>query len=217
MQEYFKLQYRLNNRKLVDFGLNPFIAALLLLTGFITLSMYLFTKTEYAGYVYVFIALSFVFILSETKRNDFLKLCFSKKNYLKTRMVENVMVALPFVFFLVYKSLLIAPLILVTVAVLFVFIDFKATYTVTIPTPFYKKPFEFLTGFRNTFILFALSYCLTFFAVTVNNFNLGIFAVLCMLLTISTYYTKPEHEYFVWSYNLTARQFLEEKIKTALS
>ena len=216
MKEYFRLQYRLNSRKLTDFGLNPFIAGIFLLAGFIALSVYLFTKTAYAEYMYVFIALSFVITLSETKRNDFLKLSFSKNDYLKIRIAENLIVAFPFIFFLVYKSAIISSIILMTVSVLFAFVSFKPTYAVTIPTPFSKKPFEFVTGFRSTFLLFAVAYCLTFIAITANNFNLGLFAVLLVLLIIASYYANPEHEYFVWSYNLTARQFLEEKIKTAL-
>ena len=216
MKEYFKLQYRLNSRKLTDFGLKPFIACIFLLIVFIALSMYLFTKTEYAEYMYVFIALSFVITLSETKRNDFLKLCFSKNDYFKTRIIENIIVAFPFALFLIYKSSIISPIILITVSVLFAFINFKPTYNVIIPTPFSKKPFEFLAGFRNTFILFGFAYCLTFIAIAVNNFKLGLSTVLFVLLIISSFYAKPEHEYFVWSYNLTAKQFLKEKFKTAL-
>ncbi|MEP6464933.1 MAG: hypothetical protein ABJB05_01450 [Parafilimonas sp.] len=215
MKGYFVLQYRMINRKLTDFGIKPFFSYPLFLTGFVALSILLFKKTEFAGYIYILIALSFIIKLSNTKRNDFLKICFSKK-YIKIRVIENLIIALPFIFFLIYTSMFPLIIVLILLSALLALADFKISYTVTIPTPFYKKPFEFIVGFRNTFYLLAMSYALTFVAIRVNNFNLGAFAVLLILLIVSSYYAKPEDEFYVWSYNFNAIDFLKEKIKTAL-
>lgn len=216
MKAYFILQYKMTGRRLLDFGLKPLIGYTLLLAGFIALSIYLFQKTGFAEYFYLLISLSFVMQLSETKRNDFLKMCFSKKEYIKTRAIENMIVILPFIVFLIAKSLFFPAIILILIAGLLALLNFKTTYSLPVPTPFHKRPFEFTVGFRNTFYLFAFSYCLTVIAIAVHNFNLGIFSLLLVLLIISGYYTKPENEYFVWSYSLTPLRFLEEKIKTAI-
>lgn len=205
----------MTNRKLTAFGIKPFISYPLFLTGFTALSIYLFKKTEFAGYIYILLALSFIIKLSETKRNDFLKICFAE-NYLRIRIIENLVVSLPFIFFLIYTLMFILVIILILFSGLFALVNFEINYNVTIPTPFYKKPFEFIVGFRNTFYLLVVAYALTFIAISVNNFNLGAFAFLLVLLIVSGYYTKPENEFFVWSYNLTAINFLKEKIKTAL-
>jgi hypothetical protein len=85
----------------------------------------------------------------------------------------------------------------------------------TLPTPFYKKPFEFATGFRNTYLLVIAAYALTCIAVSVGNFNLGIFALLLVFAITLMYYAQPEHPYNVWIYSLSARAFLMAKIKTA--
>jgi hypothetical protein len=81
MKEYFLLQFKMLNRKMIDFGLPILIGYALLSFVFILLSNYLFEKTEFANYAYGLFALSFVLKLSEPRRNDFLKSIFNKHNY----------------------------------------------------------------------------------------------------------------------------------------
>jgi hypothetical protein len=215
MQEYFKLQYRMTNRKLKDFGLHPIIGYLLALIAFVGFSLFLFYKIEFAGYVYVFIAVYLSFNLSETKRNDFLKQCFSVKDYKITRMIENGIIALPFVIFLLYKQYFFTPLLLIVIISLSGLLNTKTRFSLVIPTPFFKRPFEFTVGFRNTFYLFIVSYFLTGIALFVDNFNLGIFALALVYLTTWSYYLKPEKDYYVWIYSFSPLQFLFQKMKIA--
>jgi hypothetical protein len=56
---------------------------------------------------------------------------------------------------------------------------------------------------------------LTFIAISVDNLNLGIFAMLLIFLVSLTYYIKPENEYFVWSYSASPAKFLFGKLNTA--
>ena len=216
MTEYFKLQFRMTNRKLTDYGIHPVIGYTLLLILFIGFSLYLFYKTQFAPYIYILIALYFVIKLSEFRRNDYLKMCFNNKNYRQLRTCENLMISLPFTIFLIYKAHLLPTIILLVISILLALFNFKNTYNLTIPTPFSKRPFEFTVGFRNTFFLFIISYTLTIIAIAVDNYNLGIFALLLIFLCTLTYYLKPENEYFIWSYNISPSQFLIDKIKTAL-
>lgn len=206
----------MTNRKLKDFGLEPIMGYLLILACFIGLSIYLFHKTEFAQYVYIPISLVLTSKLSEIGRNDFLKLCFSDKYYKLVRVVENFAASFPFLIFLLYKQTLIGSVILVAVSLLLGLSSFKTSLNFTIPTPFYKKPFEFTVGFRNTFFIFLIAYILTFIAISVDNFNLGIFSLLLIFIVVIGFYPKLENEYFVWSFALTAKQFIVEKIKTAL-
>ncbi len=215
MRAYFQLQYTLINRKLSDFGVHPVIGYSLLFLVFIGLSTYLFYKTTFAPYMYVVVALYFTAKLSEVRRNDFLKMCFGNKQYRKVRMAENLLVALPFAIFLVYKQQYLPLLLLMVTTILLALLNFNITYNRTLPTPFYKRPFEFTVGFRNTFFLFFIAYALTVVAVIVDNFNLGVFSLLLVFLVVLCYYLKPENEYFVWSYSATPVKFLTEKIKTA--
>ncbi len=215
MQAYFNLQYKMANRRLSDFGVYPVIGYLLLFCTFTGISIFLFQKTTFAPYILVLIALYFTSKLSEVKRNDFLQICFGENKYKKIRIIENLIVIAPFAIFLIYKMQIYPIAILGVISVLMALLNIKTTYNITIPTPFYKKPFEFTVGFRNTFYLFGIAYILTIIAIFVDNFNLSIFSLMLVFLTVLSYFTKPENEYFVWSYNLTPAKFLIEKIKTA--
>ncbi len=62
-----------------------------------------------------------------------------------------------------------------------------------------------------------MAYLLTYISISVGNFNLGIFSLLLVFLVALSYYSKLEHEYFIWSFNLSPTDFLMEKIKTGLA
>ncbi len=216
MIEYFILQYKLTNRKFKDFGLKPIFGYLIILTFFFASSIYIFSKTEFAQYAFVLISLVLTSKLSEIGRNDFLRMCFNSKQYRLLRVVENLITSLPFLIFLVYKQCFGSPILLFVFSVLLSFGNFKTTFIFVVPTPFYQKPFEFIVGFRNTFFIFLIAYILTFISISVNNFSLGIFSLTLVFLTIFGFFLTPENEYYVWSFAMTSKQFLLQKIKTAL-
>jgi len=216
MKEYFLLQFKMLNRRMIDFGLPLLIGYTLLPFVFILLSKYVFEKTEFANYIYGVLALSFVSKLNEPKRNDFLKSIFNKDKYTKLRVLENLIYCLPFTLFLIYKIQLSFSLILNFFVILITFFDFSTNLNVTIPSPFSKKPYEYTVGFRKTFYIFPIAYFLTYISVSVGNFNLGVFSMLLIGLTCFSYYSKIENEYFVWNYNLSSKEFLIEKTKTCL-
>jgi hypothetical protein len=216
VKEYFDLQLKMTNRKLEEAGIGPLFGYLAMVLIFTAFSGYLFYKTEFAEPIYVAVALTLVGKLSEIRRNDFLKLCFGRNGQNKIRIAENLIMVLPFIIFLSCKFMLLSAMILTVAATLLSLLNFRATFNFVVPTPFHKRPFEFAMGFRNTFFLFLGAYGLTCIAVSVDNFNLGIFAMLFVFAFAMSYFNKPENEYFVWIYSLNARRFLLEKIKTAI-
>lgn len=216
LKAYFRLQYKLLSRKLRDFGIHPIIGIILSVIGFIILSIYLFYKTQFAAYIYIFMALSFVGRLSEIRRNDFLNQCFNSTNYIFIRLIENAIVTVPFILFLIFKGEYFCILVLVSVAVAMTLIKFGWTLSFTVPTPFGKRPFEFIIGFRNSYFLFPLVYALCIIGVSVDNFNLSAFSLVLIFLISILYYSNPEPPYYVWSYNLSPRAFLLEKIQIGL-
>ncbi len=216
MKAYFTLQYTMINRWFNDVGIAPLFAYILLVLGFTGLSIYLFFKTEFAVYLYLLFALSLIGKLSETQRSDFLKICFGDTQVKRIRITENLICSIPFLVFLLYKQLFLFAGLLLILASILALVNFRTTLNVTIWTPFSKQPFEFTTGYRNTFYLIFAAYTLTLIAVSVSNFNLGVFAMLLVFATTLSNYTKPENEYYVWVYNRNPRQFLFSKIKTAL-
>lgn len=206
----------MTNRRFKDTGFEPLFAYLILTVGFVGLSIYLFHKTEFAEYIYVLSALTLIGKLSEIRRTEFLKICFGDTKLKKIRVSENLICSLPFLIFLLYKQLFLSALLLFVLTTILALVNFRTTLNFTLWTPFSQRPFEFITGFRNTFYLFFVAYALTVIAVSVNNFNLGVFAMLLVFATTLSYYTKPENEYYVWTYNVNSREFLFSKIKTAI-
>ena len=216
MKYYFSLQYKMLNRQLTEFGINPILGFALSAILFVGLSFFLFLKTAYAPYIYVFFGISSVIKLGEINRNDFLKSCFPKKEYIQLRAIENILIASPFIVFLLFQLNWIFAIALFLIATFLSVFNFNQQLNHTIPTPFYRYPFEFIVGFRKTIFMFFLAAFLTYMSIHVGNFNLGLFALGLILLTSMSYYLEPEDRYFVWIYNITPKAFLFKKMQIAV-
>ena len=215
MKEYFLLQYKMSNRKLVELGINPLLAYVLGVAGFILISEYLYLKTEFANYAIILTALSILAKTSEISRTGFLLMVFGDKKSRIIRITENLILCLPFSILLIYHSDFLESILLITGSAFLASFSFNTNFNYSLPTPFYKRPFEFTVGFRNTFYIFPVAYVLTIIAISVNNLNLGIFAMLLVFLISFSYYLKPENEYFVWIYSTSPTKFLVDKLLTA--
>ncbi len=216
MKEYFALQFNMINRRFRDSGVVPIFAYFIFAIGFYLLSNFLFKTTEFAAYLYAFLYINLIGRLSEKRRCEFLTVCFGDNQFKKIRIVENLICTIPFVSFLIYKQLIIPIFFILLVTIILALLNFRTKFNYTIYSPFSKRPFEFTTGFRNTFPLLILAYVLVIIAASVNNFNLGIFSLMIVFGSSFSFYLSTENEYFVWSYNLNPRNFLINKIKTAL-
>ena len=216
LKQYLALQLTLLKRKIEDnTKINIIIITLIVLASFIAFSIFLFKRTEYAQYIYILLSLYFIIPLSELQRNDFLKSIFTKKDYTIVRISENLIITAPFVLFMFTQKLLLFPLMLTIFSSIISQINFKFTNNITIPTPFYKKPFEFIIGFRYSFFLFIAPCIFIIMAIIVDNFNLMLFTLLSFFIIVLHYYLKHEDDFFIWIYNLSPKMFLIEKIKTA--
>jgi len=216
MKEYFKLQFRMLNRQLVAYGIEPFLAYTIGPVLFCFVSIRLFQNIEFAEYVYLFAAVFLTLKLSESNRNIFLKQCFSKLKYMQLRILENSIIALPFLVFLLYNCKFSTSLLLLLFAFLLPIFNFEIKSNFTLKTPFYKNPFEFTVGFRNTFFVFLGAYFLTYQAIKSDNLNLGIFALLLCLVVCFSFYLKPEDKFFIWIFALTPKGFIAYKLRIML-
>jgi hypothetical protein len=217
MKDYFYLQYIMTNRKIKEAGLPPLLGYLFVLIAFVLLSAYVFQKTDFAKYLVILISLSSVFKLSENTRADFLLSTFGDKIKMQIRILENTILCLPFVLLLLYKSCFLEANMLFLCSLLLSLFTLQSAFHFTIPTPFSNNPFEFSTGFRKSFFLFPIAYALTFMAIKVDNFNLGLFSMLLIFLVAMSYYPTPENDYFVWVHAGSPKSFLKKKMTVALS
>jgi hypothetical protein len=216
MKEYFTLQLKILNRELTEWGVIPVFGYFIAIAGFIGVSTTLFEKTQYAEYAYILLALSIVIKLAEVSRNEFLKLWYSKSEYFKLRIIENFIIATPFIFFLIFKEKYMSSFLLLIATGLLTVINFNKKPNFVLPTPFSKNPFEFTVGFRINYFLYLFAYFLAFMSIIVNNFNLGIFSLIVALLGCLTYYTTSEKEFYVWIFSLSPKEFLVYKLKNII-
>lgn len=203
------------NRKMTAWGIHPVIGYLLGLAAFIGFSLLLFERTELAPLIYILAAISLVFGLSETRRNEFIMNVFGPDRYHWIRILENNLATLPFVLLLVIKLLFIHASMVAALSTFLALTRIQSSSGITIPTPFYKRPFEFATGFRGTFIAFLLAYFLVVMAIASENFNIGIFSLILVFLVCYSYYFNPEGVFYVWIFNVGPGIFLWKKIATA--
>ena len=216
MRSYFALQCRLLNRQFSDFGLHPlpgYLLSVILFTGF---SAYLFYNVVYAAYVYGIMGLSITSLLSESGRVGFLKQHFSKTEFQKIRGLENILVVLPFIIGLLINHQWLIACGVLAVALLMSLSTVERNLNFTLPTPFYKYPFEFVIGFRKNYpVILGAGFVLTM-AVMYDNANLGLFSLAVVLLLCLSYYMQAETSYLVWIYAMTPIHFLFHKVTIAM-
>ena len=187
MKDYFILQLTMANRKMKEAGMNPAVCYFLMLVLFFLFSEYIFQKTEFAKYLAIFTCMSIQIQLSEKNRTEFLLSTFGDKTKNKLRIIENLIICIPFFIILIYKNQFLEASILLLGSIVFAFLKLQDVLNITLSTPFSKNLFEFSVGFRKTFFIFPIAYILTIIAIKVDNLNLGIFSFLLLFLTTIFY------------------------------
>lgn len=217
-QHYFSWQFKLFSRSIRHFGLPPVVGYALLALVVMVLPAVLWTQKPYFPWLYFAAGVFAMNLFRNDRRNEFLKICYSKREFLVLRTVENLLLVLPFsLVLLIHRQFLLAPGLLV-VAFLFgitAFWNRKRLGLPVLPTPFSKRPFEFAIGFRVSFPIVLFLYYVVLMALVHDNFNLGIVAVYAVLIICLGYYSQMEPEYYVWMYSDSPKQFLFRKLKTA--
>src|SRR5690606_1791957 len=99
---------------------------------------------------------------------------------------------------------------LAVLSIVFAFLSFR-TFGRSIPTPFTKQPFEFIIGFRRSYLLLLVLYVLAGIGFYVCNPNLVLFCLACIALICICYYLLPEPIFYLWNDHHTAKGFLMRK------
>lgn len=216
MRIYFGLQFKRFVRGLKDFGIHPYLGIFLMALAFVLVSMLLFNRISYAAYFYPVLALLWVYSLGNVKRNEFLKSIFTVGRYRKVRLLENVVLCVPFFLFLLVKRQYVPGLALLLCSGLCSFYNKAGLSGFVVPSPFSKNPFEFTVGFRKMIWLLLLLYVVVGIALWVDNFNLGMVALVGVVLVCVGFYAQPEPAFYVWIHAQSPGGFLKRKMRTAV-
>ncbi|SMG35349.1 hypothetical protein SAMN05661096_02332 [Marivirga sericea] len=215
MKVYFQIQWKIINRHIKEADLNVLLAWVLASISFIGLSIILFSQYEYAKYLYVVLPLFFSIRIGDSKRNTFLKICYGVRKFRLLRLFESLFISIPFLTILVInQSFLVSSVLVVIISTLTLF-ERRSNFRFIVPTPFQKLPFEFIIGFRRSFLAVAIIYAITIISIKVDNFNLGLFSIGLSFLCTLSYYSFMEDKVYVWSHIKKPRGFLLKKIRVA--
>lgn len=212
MKNYFLLQISFFERRFEQAGFNFKLAIILLLGALGGLSYLLYQKTNYAGWILSFMALSFCLNLSHKLRTEFLQITFANQLFRKIRLLENLTIILPFLIVFVVFQDWISALVLCILSILFSQLTFGKGARLVIPSPFGLQPFEFLLGFRRYFWILPLAIGFILIGWKYANFNLAIVAFAVMGLFSLQFYGFPEDEWYVWNEAKKPVQFLRSKL-----
>jgi hypothetical protein len=213
---YFALQRRLLERHAVDFGLPLWALYALGPLLFIGASFLLFRGTAAAPWIFAMMALTWPLRLSERGHNDFLATCFHSRDLRLLRLLENATAVSPFVVFLGTMGHFFVAFAVFLASLCLSFFSASLSSALVLPTPFSKRPFEFLVGFRRYFVVLLAAYLLVAVAVWVPNFNIGIFCLMLVFALCMAFYGPLESPYFVWVHTLSSSAFLWHKARVAL-
>lgn len=216
MKYFFRLQFLRLTRTLSDWGLPPWIAFVLFPLAFVGLSQVLFAQVSGAAYLYVGLYYLSVQPLSAPPRDRFLRLTFPERTVLRIRLSEQLVFALPFLLFLLYKAAFTPALLLLGLAILTAFVRVSVRLPYFRVTPFSFQPFEFAVGFRGVYTLLFFVYGISWMGIWADNFGLSWFLIFVLMFFGASFYFKPEPIFYVWMYARTPRTFLWEKFRKGI-
>jgi len=216
IQYYFLLQFKLLSRRMTAFGLHPILGIICLPILFIIFSWLFFQKIIFSEYVYSFIPVYMLIMNNNsTYKSRFMKSYFSGKQNLIIRLLENLLISISFVLFLLFQEAYIIAILLLALSIMLAIWNPTKRHQTKIPTPFSKRPFEFTIGFRKSIVFILTTYILLIVSIQVNNFNLGVVILGFLFLIPLSYYVHVEPKYYVQIFSDNPSQFLVNKIRTA--
>jgi hypothetical protein len=214
MKYYFQLQYVRCTRFLREIGIHPLLAILFFTAVFIIISFKIVHSISHGQWVYILLSTT---LHSRIKNTELLNISFPRKTLRLLRVVEACLFSIPFSLFLMASQFYLEATLLLLLNGTFSLVEIRTNLSYYLPTPFQKRPFEFIVGFRKTWLIILLLYILCIIAMSVGNLNLGLVSIGFMYFTMLGYYVKPENEVFIWMYHLSPGKFLIKKAITALS
>jgi len=213
---HFELQLTRLKRWFAYIGIHPLAGTAVASLLFIVMAQVLFYKTSYAPYLLIGIGMSINIKLSEARRNEMMHLLHGKTTSRQIRVYENLIVATPFILYLLYETQWWMSIVMLILAVGSALLKFRQGINWTIPTPYRKLVFEYTRGFRKNLWLIILLYFVFGQSIAVNNFNLSMVCLIALCLLGMSFMMMIEQRFFIWLHRMSVRSFLLHKLKVSL-
>lgn len=213
MKFYFQLQWRRFHRIMKELGFAPLITYVILPVILVSLMNLAYTKSKYTGFVLLIFYIKIIQNLNNNERIQHLKIIFGNNTFFKIRCIENFILAIPFLLVFIIHNDFRALSIQVLLILLLLFRASNKKVNLVLSTPFSASSHEFIEGLRKFWYWIVLSYSLTYIAITEDNVNIGLFALILLLISVLGYYNNIERDYIIWSNKRAVKEFLRYKIK----
>lgn len=205
------------SRHVRDFGLPPWVLWIGGPCCLVLIHHGLFLREPVlAPYIWTFLGLGTLLHLNGARRASFLRQCFAPDTVRTIRVSEAILTVFPFAVLLLTDGEFIFAGVIFVLGLAVSLSPMTVNLHIVIPSPFYKFPFEFTTGFRRWVLLILVAYLLGWVALGVDNFNLALFSLLCLGLISLGFYSRSEPSYYVWIHRFSAREFLWVKMRVAV-
>lgn len=209
---YFQLQFKMTLRKIREFGMHPILAFLLFAIAGIILHYTLLTKLNYSDWIVFLVPILILFSFSNPKKLEFLLIHLNKKSFYGIRILENTIISLAPVIYLLWNHSFGKGMILLLITIVVSFFSFQIKSQKVFPTPFTRFLYEYAIGFRKTVLIYPLSFLILILSFKTGNHYIGVFAWLVLMFTTLSYYSYPDDEFYIWNSRLSVRGFLFNKI-----
>jgi len=129
-------------------------------------------------------------------------------------LIEIFLVSIPFHLVLLWHHKFLEAILLLVASIVIVFTP-GFNHPFTVPTPFYKLPYEFPRGFRLYMLMFLVLLFILIQGIKVDNFNLALSTLVMASLICAFFYSWRESEYFIRINVRSSAQFLVMKLRIA--
>ena len=212
---YFKLQFKRLYRTAKDNQSNFYFAALVSLVLMAVIGMLTIQKLSYGAELVSAISFIILFSLHRKKHLDFLSFHFDQKTTIKIKLIESLIITVPFSMLLFIHFEWILALSTILFGILLAIAPRPNIESKPIPTPFNNRPFEYVIGFRRYWPILAALYAFAIIGFSVLNYNLVVVVFLLVTVSQLTYFKDEEPKEWIWIYQQKPSQFLFKKIKVA--
>lgn len=216
MKFYYRLQFLSLKRSLEEAGLSIAAALVILVLGYAGLFYAAKQSPTIVSLLLLFVQYSLLLPVNDKDRRDFMKQLFPTRDYSRMLLYENILITLPLVIIAVYSSVWLAMLGFLVLPLVYHQLATWHIYGASMPTPFWRKPFEFIILFRRWWLVLVILHVLLGIALYVGNENLAFILLFVQIMLSLKAYDVVEDELLVWNYSLSPQDFLLRKLKRGI-
>lgn len=218
--EYFRLRFIIIIRSFSEINFFVLLVGVsFLVIFFFTFFTVLFNSTSFPNYITICLYGCTVVSLNINRKDySFIKKIFSKGSLFWIKLVENIIISIPFIVILIVKEFYFDGILILVFGLFLTKFHFKISNSHVIIQPFAKFDYEWISAFRKYFLLPILFFIGYLIGLKVNSYMIGLVcAIIYSLQLCLPFEGIPEKPILIWQMKQTAVSFLKFKLIRTLA